>query len=53
MKQQTKVTIDVVDKPKFDSLQQWLTIKNDGKPVSQAEVIRWLLSLGLDAKDRK
>lgn len=32
-------------KPRFNNLQQWLTMKNGGKPVSQAQVLDYLLDV--------
>ena len=50
-KKLTKVSIEEDDKlGGFTSLQQWLTMRNNGKPASQAQVMKWLLELGLKVK---
>lgn len=42
----TKATLTKEDKARLTALKRKLTIRADGKAVSEAEAIRWLIDLG-------
>lgn len=47
MRKLTKVAITVEDKEsRFDALQRRATVLNNGQPVDQVAIMKWLLSLG-------
>ena len=49
----TKATLTKEDKVRLDSVKRKLTIKAEGRAVSEADVLHWLLSLGEQELERK
>lgn len=48
----TKATLTKEDKARLTVLKRKLTIQADGKAVSEAEAIRWLINLGEQELER-
>lgn len=42
----TKATLTKEDKARLESIKRKLTMRAEGKAVSEAEAIRWLIDLG-------